>query len=161
MSDRVPIGIRTHMINSLGAIRTDSTRSFLTASGVVMQLYSNHSGSEFVPVQQDAPNFDVPELKWSNVPYLDAVATRTGKHLYIHLVNVHPTDGMDVHLQFRGGTIRSEGVLWQIAPANFASRNDFDRKEVRLERVTSNSFGADMTQHVPAHSVVTLEAEVE
>jgi alpha-L-arabinofuranosidase len=161
MSDRVPIGIRTHMINSLGAIRTDSSRSFLTASGVVMQLYSNHSGSEFVPLEQNAPNFDVPELKWTDVPYLDAVATRTDKHLYIHLVNVHPTNAMDVHLKVRGEKIRPEGVLWQIAPANFNSRNDFDRKEVRLERGTSSSFGADMTQHVPAHSVVTLEAEIE
>ena len=45
------------MINSLGAIRTDSTRSFLTASGVVMELYSNHSGDTVVPVKQTPSHF--------------------------------------------------------------------------------------------------------
>ncbi len=57
LSDRVPIGVRTHMINSLGAIRTDSTGSFLTASGVVMQLYSNHSGKHVRSGNANLPHF--------------------------------------------------------------------------------------------------------
>ncbi len=159
LSDRVPIGVRTHMINSLGAIRTDSTRSFLTASGVVMELYSNHSGGTFVPVKQTSATFDVPEQGWKQIPYLDAAATIQGQKLFLHFVNVHPTEGMDVHVRIAGGNLAPKGIIWRIAPRDFSSRNDFDKTEVSIERQETNSLSSEMTQHLPPHSITTIEAD--
>jgi alpha-N-arabinofuranosidase len=161
MSDRVPIGVRTHMINSLGAIRTDSTRSFLTASGVVMQFYSNHSGDTFVPVKQNSATFDVPEQGWKQVPYLDATTTLSGKKLFVHLVNVHPTDGMDVHIHIVGGDINARGKIWRIAPRNFGSQNDFDTTDVSIEQHETSDLSSDMTQHLPPHSITTIETDLK
>ena len=159
-SDRIPIGVRTHMINSLGAIRTDSTRSFLTASGVVMQLYTNHAGTDFVPVKQSSGAFDVPASGLSRVPYLDAAATMKGNTLFIHLINFHATDEMDVHILIPGHGIKSQGVTWSIAPADFMSRNDFGVTNVALKTQEVDSLSADMVQRVPPHSIVTIEAQL-
>jgi alpha-N-arabinofuranosidase len=160
LSDDVPIGVRTHMINSLGAIRTDSTRSFLTASGVVMQLYSNHSGDTFVPVSQRSSTFDVPELGWKGIPYLDAAATVKGQKIFLHLVNVHPSEGMDVHLQITGGHLGPRGIVWRIAPSDFSSRNDFNSRNVSIDQQNTDALSSNMTQHLPPHSITIIEAEL-
>jgi len=160
MSDSIPIAVRTHMINSLGAIRTDSTRSFLTASGVVMELYGNHSGDTVVPFVQDSPTFDVPELGWKNVPYLDAVVTRSKTELFVHLINVHPTQGLDVHIVIHGGTLSHQGILWRIVPASLNSMNTFAQSGVQLERVPTDSLSSDMVIQLPPHSIVTIEVDV-
>jgi alpha-L-arabinofuranosidase len=80
------------MINSLAAIRTDSTRAFVTASGVAVQLYRRHSGTTLLKAEQHSPSFDVPEEGWTGIPYLDAVATLSdnGEKLFLHLINLHP-----------------------------------------------------------------------
>jgi alpha-N-arabinofuranosidase len=161
LSDRVSIANRTHMINSLGAIRTDSTRSFLTASGVVMQLYTNHSGSDFVPVSQTANTFDVPSQGLKQVPYLDATATVKGEKLFIHLINFHATEDMDVHIQVPGRKLNAKGTVWSIATGDFMSRNDFDVANVAIKQQEANSLSADMVQHVPAHSILTIEADLK
>jgi alpha-L-arabinofuranosidase len=160
LSVRVPIGVRTHMINSLGAIRTDTTRSFLTASGVVMELYSNHSGDTLVPVKQTSATFDVPEQGWKQVPYLDAAATARGKKLFLHFVNVHPSEGIDVHIRITGGNVDPKGIVWRISPKDFSSSNDFDKNDVSIERMETNSLHSDMTQHLPPHSITTIEADL-
>lgn len=161
MSDRVPIGVRTHMINSLGAIRTDSTGSFLTASGVVMELYSNHSGDTLVPTTQTSATFDVPEEGWKGIPYLDVTASMNGQKLFLHLVNVHPSEEMDVHIHIAGGDIKPKGVIWRIAPRSLSSRNNFDAKNIFIEQQESNSLGSDMIQHLAPHSITTIEADLK
>jgi alpha-N-arabinofuranosidase len=160
LSERVPIGARTHMINSLGAIRTDSTRSFLTAPGVVMQLYRNHSGDSFVPLNEASATFDVPENGWSGVPYLDAVATAQGDKLFIHLVNFHASKEMDVHIRIASGKLKTKGTIWRIAPPDFMSRNDFDLANVVLTHQEMDSLSSDMVQHLPPHSMTTIEADL-
>jgi alpha-L-arabinofuranosidase len=159
LSDRVPIAARTHMINSLGTIRTDSTRSFLTASGVAVQLYRNHSGDYLVPLTESSGTFDVPAEGWKQIPYLDATATSSGNKLFIHLINLNATEGMDVRIHFKGGSVQSKGKVWSIAPTDFMSRNDFGVANVTIMQEEADSLGADMVQHLPPHSIVTIEAE--
>ncbi len=161
LSDRVPIGVRTHMINSLGAIRTDSTAAFLTASGVVMQLYSNHSGNTFIPVTQSSTTFDVPEEGWRKVPYVDIAATTKDEKLFIHLVNVHPTESIDAHIHIEGGDIKSHGLIWRVAPNDFSSRNDFNATNVAIEEQETNSLSSNFVQHLAPHSVTIVEADLK
>jgi alpha-N-arabinofuranosidase len=160
LSDRVPIGVRTHMINSLGAIRTDSTRSFLTASGVVMQFYSNHSGDTYIPVTQTSDTFDVPEQGWKKVPYLDVAATVKGDKLFLHLLNVRPSEAMDVHVRIAGGNVKPNGIIWRIAPKDFASRNEFEMTNVFIEHQNIDSLSSDSIQRLPPHSITTIEADL-
>ncbi len=103
----------------------------------------------------------MPEQGWKQVPYLDVATTTNDRKLFIHLVNVHPTEGMDVHLRINGGDIKSNGVLWRVAPADFAAQNDFGVKNISIEQIQSNSLSSDMIQHLEPHSITIIEAELQ
>ena len=161
--DRIPIAVRTHPINSLATMRTDSTRVFMTAPGKMMQLYRQHSGASLVKTEAQAPTFDVPEEGWTGISYVDAVATLSadGRKLYVHLLNLHPSEALGAHLHIEGSGVEPIGDVWQIAPQDFMSRNDFEITNVdithaRLDRVTS-----DFVYNLPAHSATTVEISLK
>jgi alpha-N-arabinofuranosidase len=163
LGDRIPIAVRTHMINSLGTIRTDSTRSFKTVPGEMMELYRMHSGPTFLKSEANAPTFDVPEEGWTNIPYLDAVATLSadGKTLFIHLLNLHPDQAMNVSLHIAASGVDPQGEVWQIASDDFMSRNDFGKETVAITHRRAEGLGREFTQTLPAHSAMTLELRLQ
>jgi alpha-N-arabinofuranosidase len=163
LGDRIPFAIRTHMVNSLGAIRTDSTRAYLTAPGKVMQLYRWHSGSRLVKTEQQSPTFDVPAQGWKGISYLDANATLSeeGKKLFLHLVNLHASEPLDVEIDIPQISQRRDGDLWQIAPDDFMSTNDFGVTNVELAHEVKKGLGPHFTLRLPAHSVSVLELPIQ
>ena len=159
LGDRIPIAIRTHLINSLGSIRSDSTRSYITASGKVMQLYRWHSGTELVKVEQQSPGFDVPEQGWKGISYLDATATLTedGTRMFLHLINLHPTELMDLKVTIAQWKIQPVGKLWQIAPQDFLSKNDFGTTNVEISQIEKDRLGQEFHLGLLPHSISVLE----
>ena len=157
--DRLPIAVRTHMINSLGAIRTDSTRAFVTAPGKMMELYRMHSGGTLMQTEQQAPTYDVPAHGWTGIPYLDSTATRSedGRKLFIHLLNLHPDQNMNVSVQVAGRGVQPRGDIWQIAADDFMARNDFGLELVAVRHRIVEGLGAAFSQQLPPHSATTLE----
>jgi len=162
LGDRIPFAIRTHMVNSLGAIRTDSTRAYLTAPGKVMQLYRWHSGSRLVKTEQQSPEFDVPAQGWKGISYLDSNATvsEDGKKLFLHLVNLHATEPLDVEIDIPQFSQSRDGDLWQIAPDDFMSTNDFGVTNVELAHEVKKGLEPHFTLRLPAHSVSILELPI-
>ena len=163
LGDRVPIAIRTHMINSLGAIRTDSTRSFKTVPGEIMELYRMHSGSTLLKTEASAPTFDVPAEGWKDIPYLDAVATLSadGRKLFIHLLNLHPDEAMNISLHIAGSRVDPRGEVWQIASQDFMSRNDFGKETVPITHRAAEDLGTGFSEVLPPHSATTLELSLK
>ena len=159
LSDRVPIGIRTHMINSLGAIRTDSTRAFLTASGKAMELYGQHSGTILLNVERHAPSFDVPQTGWNGISLLDATATYDpATHtVFLHLINLSPAAILKTWISVTGGSPLPYGTAWQIGPADFLSRNDFDVTNVEIQKIPLRDIANRFFYDLPPHSITTLE----
>jgi alpha-L-arabinofuranosidase len=157
--DRLPIAVRTHMINSLAAIRTDSTRAFVTAPGKMMALYRMHSGTTLLYSEQQSPAYDVPEQGWTSLPYLDSTATLSadGRKLFIHLLNLHPDQNMNVSVQVAGRGVQARGDIWQIAADDFMARNDFGLELVAVQHREAEGLGATFTQSLPPHSATTLE----
>lgn len=158
-AERLPIAVRTHPINSLATMRTDSTRVFMTAPGKMMQLYRQHSGSRFVALSASSSTFDVPEEGWTDIPYLDVVATRSEdeRKLFIHLLNLHPNEIMETHIRIQGSSLVAQADVWQVAPEDFIARNDFgitnvDIRHFPLENVTNN-----LVYRLPPHSATVLE----
>lgn len=162
LSDRVPIGIRTHMINSLGAIRTDSTRAFLTASGKAMELYGQHSGTVLLGVDRHAPSFDVPQTGWKGISLLDATATYdpTRRTVFLHLINLSPATVLKTGVSIVGGSPLPSGTAWQIAPADFLSRNDFGVTNVEILKIPVQDIANHFFYDLPAHSITTLEFRI-
>ena len=159
LGDRIPLAIRTHIVNSLGSIRTDSTRAYLTAPGKVMELYRWHSGSILVKTEQQSPEFDVPAQGWKGISYLDANATisKEGNKLFLHLVNLHASEPLDVEIEIPQLSHARDGDLWQIAPEDFLSTNDFGVTNVEVVHEAKKAVGAHFTVRLPAHSVSVLE----
>jgi alpha-N-arabinofuranosidase len=162
LCDRVPIGIRTHLVNSLGAIRTDSTRSFITASGKTMELYSGHAGDVVLQTDQESPTFDVTQMGWKGIPYLDAVATYTParSRLYLHLVNLHPFEGLVVHVRLNGRPF-GPATQFQIAAADFLSRNDFGVTNVSIQSSDLGQIRPEFECHLPKHSITIIECNLQ
>ncbi len=162
LGDRIPIAMRTHLINSLGSIRSDSTRSYITASGKVMQLYRWHSGTELVKVEQQSPVFDVPEQGWKGISYLDATATRSddGAKLYLHLINLHPNEPMGLKVAIVQSEVDPKGELWQIAPQDFMARNDFGVTNVEITHEQRKDLRPEFTLLLPPHSISVLELQL-
>jgi alpha-L-arabinofuranosidase len=163
LAPRVPIAVRTHMINSLGAIRTDSTRAFITASGRTMELYSNHTGTILLETAQHSGTFDVPQNGWKSISYLDSAATLSAdrKTLFIHLINLHPSERMRIQITLERARAASPAAVYQIASDDFLSRNDFGITRVAIRSATLGVSGSSFAQEVPPHSITTLVAPVE
>jgi alpha-N-arabinofuranosidase len=159
LGDRMQIGARSFTVNGLGAIRTNSTQAFVTASGKMIELYRQHSGDTLLKVETDAPAFDVPEEGWTTIPYLDAVATRSaaGRKLFLHLLNLHPTEAMEVRIHLEGGRAETRGDVWQIAPRDFLSRNDFGVTNVEIEHQVAEGLATGFVRSIPPHSATILE----
>jgi alpha-N-arabinofuranosidase len=157
--DRIPLACRTHLVNSLGAIRTDSTRAFITASGMMMELYRQHSGTTLLKTTVQAPSFDVPEQGWTGIPSLDATATLSddGRELFLHLINLEADQPLHVRIQIKGRAINPEGDMWQIAPEDFLSRNDFGTTNVFIKHSPVRGLAPDFVQTLPPHSATILE----
>ncbi|MCI0620933.1 MAG: hypothetical protein L0387_04555 [Acidobacteria bacterium] len=163
LADRIPIAVRTHMINSLGAIRSDSTRAFVTASGSVMQLYRFHSGPTLLQLEQRAPTFEVPQNGWKDIPYLDATATlsQDRRTVYLHLINLHPDQPLEVKIEIKGSEVVPQGIAWQIAPSDFLSRNDFGATPVAIKQRPVQKLGSRFAYEMPPHSLTTLELSLK
>jgi alpha-N-arabinofuranosidase len=159
LSDRVPIAIRTHVINSLGAIRTDSTRAFLTASGETMELYAQHSGSVLLKLERRAATFDVPQAGWKGISTLDATATYdpATRTVFLHLINLSPDAALQTQIGIAGGTPLPGGTSWQIAPPDFLSRNDFEVTNVAIQKAAVPGISNHFSRALPPHSITTLE----
>jgi alpha-L-arabinofuranosidase len=163
LSDRVPIAIRTHLINSLGAIRTDSTRAYMTASGETMELYGQHSGTLLLKLDRRAPTFDVPQTGWKDISLLDAVATYdpSTRTVFLHLINLSASAILRTGVSLAGGTPQADGTIWQIAPADFLSRNDFGVTNVEIQKTAARGISNRFPVDLPAHSITTLEIRMK
>jgi alpha-L-arabinofuranosidase len=159
LCDRVPIGIRTHVINSLGAIRTDSTRAYLTASGETMELYAQHSGSVLLKLDRRAPTFDVPQTGWKGISLLDAAATYepATQTVFLHLINLSHNAVLKTNIAVVGGIPQPDGTSWQIAPPDFLSRNDFGVTNVAIQKAGVRGISGRFSRDLPPHSITTLE----
>jgi alpha-L-arabinofuranosidase len=163
LGDRVPIAVRTHPINSLACMRADSTRVFMTASGKMMQLCRQHSSLTSVKTEAQAPTFAVPEEGWTDIPYPDATTTLSadGRKLFVHLVNLHPSETMETRVRIDGTAVQARGDVWQIAPEDFQSRNDFGIANVDIKHYALEGAATDFVRSLPPHSATILEINLK
>ncbi len=161
--DRVPVACRTHLVNSMGAIRTSSTDAFLTAPGAAMQLYTRHSGTKLVKVEAQSPTYDVPQNGWKKIPSLDATATvsEDGRTLFVHLINADEARPMRVRIRIGGPSVEASGDLYQLAADDFLARNRFGVPLVQVQGRTVTGAGGDFAQLLPPHSATTLKLKLK
>jgi len=159
VGDRVPFACRTHIVNSTGAIRANSTDAYVTASGTALQLYGPHSGTRLLKLEQKSPTYEAPSNNWKNIPYLDACATLSedGHKLYLHLLNLEEAQSMSVQIGIAGHSVEPQGDMWQIASESFQTLNNFGVSPVKVRHQQLNGLSGEFVQQLPPHSATTLE----
>jgi alpha-L-arabinofuranosidase len=120
-----------------------NNRAYLQPVARVMRLYRRHVGSHAIGMK--------------NVPDgLDAVASRRGETLYLHVANTRRTRSVNTAIEVAGHTIRS-GRVFEISadPAEEVSYlNDAD-----VMRTSEKPFGGGVWEF-PAASVSALELQI-
>lgn len=82
-------------------IPTPAGKSFQMPVARIMSLYRKHSGKQAVEVVETAPGLDV-------------TASRTGSHIFLHVVNTDRTQPVSVELSIAGMSIK-RGSVFEIA----------------------------------------------
>jgi alpha-L-arabinofuranosidase len=86
-----------------GIIQAGRHGSFVTPLYLVNQLYNTHRGEERLATGVDSPGFNS-SREGTNVPYLDATASRSRNTIFIKAVNTHPTNSLTTTISLRGLT---------------------------------------------------------
>jgi len=106
-------------IHAIHCDRDGRTQPYMVPSGQVTMLYSRHHGSARLKVDlTGVPRYEQPYRMGGNVPahgaaYLDALATRNDKTLYVHLINRHFDQPLSVRIDISSLTSRPgrRGIL--------------------------------------------------
>jgi alpha-L-arabinofuranosidase len=73
---------------------------FVTPIYLVNQLYSTHRGDVRLATTVTGPTFNS-SREGTNVPYLDATASRSGNTIFIKAVNTNPTNSLTTTITLR------------------------------------------------------------
>lgn len=137
-------------------------RALPRPTGLVTFLYSAHHGEELLATEQEgSPTFAQPVrlsgiFPQEKVAYLDALVTRSGEKLFVHVINRHRTDAQELRLEFADGLLpRRPGIVRYTVTANPLARNIEELPPLDIERaeVDSDALKADGVITVPPHSV--------
>jgi len=121
-----------------------NNRAYLQPVARVMQLYRHHIGSHAIGV--------------SNQPdSLDAVASRRGDTVYLHVVNTQRTRSVNTTIQIAGQVIRS-GRVFDITADPTVEVSYLNDAEVMRPR--EKPFASDSVWEFPAASVSALELHI-
>jgi len=122
-----------------------NNRAYLQPVARVMRLYRRHIGTHAIGV--------------SGVPDgLDAVASRRGDTVFLHVANVQRTRSVNAGIQIAGHTIRS-GRVFEIAADPAAEVSYLNDADVMTTR--EKSFGGGGAWGFPAASVSAMELQIE
>jgi alpha-L-arabinofuranosidase/6-phosphogluconate dehydrogenase (decarboxylating) len=143
----------------------NSDGSYGTPVYYVLKMAEAHHGDYLLPTFVSAGTFntqafgDLPAL--TNIPEVDATATRTadGSHIFILLVNRRVSGDVTTSLNLQGfGAIQSSGTAWTVNGTSYLSSNDFANPDtVGITEAAINNVTTSFTYTLPAHSVSILD----
>src|SRR6185295_14479583 len=76
-----------------GIIQAGRQSVFVSPIFLVNQLYAEHRGDQRLASSVNSPTFNTSH-EGTNIPYLDATVSRTGKSIFIKAVNTNPTSAL-------------------------------------------------------------------
>ena len=163
-SDIVAMSAVSDFVNgwSGGVIQASRHGVFVTPTYLVNELYSRRFGTERLTARVQSPVFDTTR-EGKNVPYLDAVVTRTadGKQIFIKAVNTDTERSMQTSIELMGVRIASEAVIETINADSIASANSFASPNAVSLRQKRISAGPAFVVDLPSHSVSVITLDVE
>ena len=140
-----------------GIIQAGRDSVFVSPIYLVNQLYAEHRGDVRLATRIDSPTFDT-SREGTNVPYLDAVASRSadGKTIVIKAVNTSRTGALLTTITVQGANPAPRAELKTITGPSLQASNDFSRPEAVSIQRRSLPSGRSFAVTLPKHSVSVI-----
>ncbi|HUS10161.1 MAG TPA: alpha-L-arabinofuranosidase C-terminal domain-containing protein [Pyrinomonadaceae bacterium] len=144
-----------------GIIQANRQRVFVSPIYLVNQLYSKNRGDERLAATVTSPTFDT-SREGKNVPYLDAVVSRTaaGRNIFIKAVNSSPTSVLATTVTVQGASPVGQVEINTVTAASLTASNDFLRPDAVFIKKTTMRGGRTFVLTLPRHSVSVITFEV-
>jgi alpha-L-arabinofuranosidase len=145
-----------------GIIQAGRHGLFVSPIYLVNQLYSEHRGDERLAASVSGPSFDTSK-EGSNVPYLDAVVSRTadGRKIFIKAVNTSPTSALATTVSVQGAIPGARAEIKTVTAASLNASNDFARPDAVFIRNATARSGLSFVITLPKHSVSVISLDVK
>ena len=163
-SDIVAMSAVSDFVNgwSGGVIQSSRHGVFVTPTYLVNELYSRHLGTERLVARVQSPVFDT-TLEGNDIPYLDAVVTRTadGKQIFIKVVNTDSQRDLQTAIELTGTKVGPHARVEIIDADSMAAANSLASPDAISFREMTVSAGLSFVVDLPRHSVSVITLEVE
>jgi alpha-L-arabinofuranosidase len=145
-----------------GIIQAGRHGLFVSPIFLVNQLYSQNRGDERLAATVISPQFDTSK-EGRNVPYLDAIATRTadGRKIFIKAVNTSPTSALATTISVQGTFPRARGEIKTVTATSLSASNDFARPDSVFIRNGMVRGGRNFVVTLPKHSVSVITLDLK
>lgn len=140
-----------------GIIQAGRHSVFVSPIYLVNQLYAEHRGDQLLQTTVNSPTFNT-SGEGTNIPYLDAVVTRTAddKTLFIKAVNTHRTSALLTTITIDGLTPALRAELKTITAPSLNVYNDFSRPDAVSIQKRMLRSGRNFVVTLPKHSVSVI-----
>jgi len=160
----IPLANLSQMVNCIGIICSSRKGTFLTPSGLVFKIYTEHAGEMLLSSHVDCPV--IPHE--TGLPVLDLSTTRTDNKLSLFLVNRHYDAAVNAACLLRGIRVISVDNYLEMSHSNPVQYNTYTepnaiqiRRSNKAIKITREGSGAAFDIQLPAHSLTCIEMSIE
>jgi alpha-N-arabinofuranosidase len=140
-----------------GIIQAGRHSVFVSPLYLVNQLYAEHRGDQRLATRINSPTFNTSH-EGTNIPYLDAVATRTaaGKTIFIKAVNTSRTSALLTTINIEGATAAQRAEIKTLTAPSLDIANNFSRPDAVSIQKRTLPTGRNFVVTLPKHSVSVI-----
>lgn len=140
-----------------GIIQAGRHSLFVSPVYLVNQLYAEHRGDQILASTVNSPTFNS-SREGTNIPYLDAVASRTadGKAIFIKAVNTNRTSALLTTINIQGVLPAARAEVQTVTAPSMNAANDFSRADAVSTQRRVLPSGRSFVVTLPKHSVSVI-----
>ncbi len=140
-----------------GIIQAGRQSLFVSPIYLVNQLYAEHRGDQLLATTVNSPTFNTSH-EGTNIPYLDATASRTadGKTIFVKAVNTSGTSALSTTITIQGVLPASRAELKTVTAPSINVANDFSRPDAVSIQKRMLPSGRTFLVILPKHSVSVI-----
>lgn len=156
-ADAIKLANMAQLVNVIAPIHTNTEGLFLQTIFWPLQLHTLENGRIALDTHWESDCFETEAH--GKVPYLDVSASYQPDlgRMSINLINKHRTDALPVTIENQHGSLKRDGILFEITGEDPIVTNDFGEENVKLDKceleVPSNPF----TVTLPPHSISMVQ----
>ncbi|MCA1579252.1 MAG: hypothetical protein LC794_18035 [Acidobacteria bacterium] len=137
-----------------GIIQAGRNSVFVAPIYLVNHLYSQHRGDQLLAATVNSPTFNT-SREGTNIPYLDATASRTadGKTIFVKAVNTNRTSSLVTTITIAGAVPAARAEVKTVTAPSFSAANDFSQPAAVSIQTRTIPSARSFVVTLPKHSV--------